>query len=83
MYTGLCDHCTELWVDKQAKDVWNEQRIGWGHLEKAHPSQSFELVMIRPLLIFLDLRNYLTAKHLADGLECLPSMAKALSNTQY
>ena len=39
--------------------------------------------MIRPLLVFLDLRNYLTAKHLADGLECLPSMAKALSNTQY
>lgn len=39
--------------------------------------------MIRPLLVFLDLRNYLTAEHLADGLECLPSMAKALSNTQY
>lgn len=39
--TSLCDPCTELWVDKQAKDVWNEHRIGWGHLEKAPPNQSF------------------------------------------
>lgn len=39
--TSLCDPCTELWVDKQATYVWNEHRIGWGHLEKAHPNQSF------------------------------------------